>query len=72
MPGNRKSKQILFTDAGKEFARTIILPLLEAESASFSQLSEQERADLTFLSQKRTKLFQKEITRIIDAMTEEK
>lgn len=72
MLGNRKSKQLFFTDTGKEFAQKIIPPMLEAESVSFGQLSEQERADLTFLSIKRTKLLQKEIAKSIASITEKK
>lgn len=70
MAGNRKSKQILFTDHGKEFARKIILPLLEAERISFGLLNERERIDLILLSQKRTKLLQKEIAKTITAIAE--
>lgn len=65
---NRKSKQILFTDTGKIFAKKIITPLLEAETISFGKLSEKERNDLVFLSQKRTVLFEKEIEKAIIAI----
>lgn len=63
--GNRKSKQILFTNRGEEFARKIILPLLEAELISFGLLSEQERNDLILLSQKRTEFLKKEIAKTL-------
>ena len=64
---NRKSKQILFTDEGRKFAQTVMLPLLQAESVSFGQLSGRERAELIALSQKRTELLQKEIAKAIAA-----
>lgn len=69
--GNRKSKQILFTGRGKEFARKIILPLLEAERVSFGLLSEQERNDLILLSQKRTEFLKREIAKTLIAIAGE-
>ena len=69
MPENRKSKKILFTDTGKIFAQKVITPLLEAETVSFGKLSEKERNDLVFLSQKRTMLFEKEIQKRVYSHT---
>lgn len=69
--GNRKSKQIVFTDIGKKHAKKIVPPLLDAERVSFSRLNERERADLTFLMQKRTELFQKEISKTIASISAE-
>ena len=68
---NRKSKKILFTDSGKIFAKKVITPLLEAETISFSKLSEKERNDLVYLSQKRTMLFEKEIEKTISKISKE-
>ena len=62
--GDRKRKQIRFTDAGREFAEKIIAPLLRAEEISFARLSEKERNDLVALSRKRTSLLQQEIEKI--------
>lgn len=67
VPGNRKSKQILFTRAGKKAAQKMIPPFVKAEFDSFNRLSEQERDELIRLSQKRTEIFQKEITEAIAA-----
>ena len=71
MPENRKSKKILFTDTGKIFAKKVITPLLEAETVSFGKLTEKDRNDLVFLSQKRTMLFEKEIEKTIAAISKE-
>ncbi len=62
-PENRKSKRIAFTEAGRELGRTAVLPLLEMETASFGQLSREERKQLVALSQKRTMLLQREMER---------
>lgn len=62
---NRKSKKIVFTDKGISLAESIVDPLLRAESASFRQMSEQERETLTILSAKRTALLQKEMQKAI-------
>lgn len=62
---NRKSKQIVFTDYGKRFAKRSIAPLLAAEAASFGQLTEREQGELLRLSQKRTRLLQQEMDKAI-------
>lgn len=65
MQENRKSKQIEFTKEGKAFAQKIVPPLLKAEKVSFGNLTEQERAALVSLSQKRAELLQAEMEKAI-------
>lgn len=67
LPGNRKSKRVILTEAGKAIAQKAVPPLLEAEAVSLARLDEQERSALVRLSQKRTAFFQKEIEKAIAA-----
>lgn len=61
---NRKSKQILFTKEGRNFAGKIIPPLLEAENASLDQMTPEEQECLIMLSQKRTDLLRTQLLNI--------
>lgn len=54
LEGNRKSKRVLFTKDGRDFAERIIVPLLEAENASLERMTPEEQKCLISLSQKRT------------------
>ena len=71
MEENRKSKQILLTDAGRIIASKIIPPLVKAETISFQQLSKEERQALVSLSQKRTALLQNEMEKALSHIQEE-
>ena len=68
LPGNRKSKRLLFTDAGRAFAQSVVCPLLAAEEAAFGRLEKEERIALVALSQKRTALLQQEMEKAMTAM----
>jgi len=62
MPNNRKNKHIILTQAGKELAKKILVPIQEADYTSFSSLSDAERSELLRLSQKYISALRKEIT----------
>lgn len=64
MPGNRKNKQICFTEKGKELAERVIIPLMKAEQDSFSHLNKAEREILLSVTQKRIRLLKEEISKI--------
>lgn len=59
--GNRKSKQVLFTKEGRDFAGKIIPPLLDAENASLERMTPEEQEALITLSQKRTEYLRAEL-----------
>lgn len=65
MPGNRKNKQICFTEKGKELAEKVIVPLMKAEQDSFSNLNKAERELLLSVTQKRIRLLKEEISKIV-------
>lgn len=64
IPGSRKVKQILFTEAGEELVAQIIVPLVKAEERSFERLDEEERNQLLTITQKHIGLLEEEINRI--------
>ena len=65
VPGNRKNKQILFTQAGKNLIQEKIVPLVCAEERSFDRLEEDEREQLLTLTQKHIGLLEEELNQII-------
>lgn len=69
LPGNRKSKQVLLTEAGRDFSRQVIPPLLDAEARAFAQLNLREREDFIDLMQKRTSFLQDEMAQAMDSLT---
>lgn len=56
IPGNRKSKSIVFTEHGKAMAEDIIMPLKQAEKQVFDALSDEENKLFAELTQKRCSL----------------
>lgn len=64
VPGNKKSKSIIFTDTGKKLTNQIIAPFISAENAAFSAMEEQELTLLVKLTQKRVSLLRREIEKI--------
>ena len=63
-PGNRKNKYIHLTEAGEGLVEEIIRPLKNAEKASFSMLTEEERSLLLPLLQKQANALKAEVARI--------
>ena len=59
IPGNRKSKNIVFTERGKDMAEQIIVPLKQAENNVFAALSDEENKQFVELTQKRCSLLRK-------------
>lgn len=59
VPGNRKSKGIVFTLDGSRVAEQIITPLKQAENQVFAEFSEEENSLFVELSQKRCALLSK-------------
>ena len=62
--GHRKSKRIVFTERGRQYARETIEPLVRAEMTSLKKMSEEERELLVNLSLKWTALFQQELEKV--------
>lgn len=56
IPGNRKSKQILFTQQGYALATQVILPLKQAEARVFDSFSPEENQQFISTFQKRSAL----------------
>lgn len=63
-PGNRKNKYIHLTKAGEGLVEEIIRPLKNAEKASFSMLTEEERSLLLPLLQKQANALKAEVAKI--------
>ena len=61
--GSRKNKEVSLTEAGEQFAKTIVLPLMAAEQQSFSDLSEREQLQMLTLMQKHQELLRMELER---------
>lgn len=61
--GIRKNKEVSLTEAGEQFAKTIVLPLMAAEQQSFSDLSEREQLQMLTLMQKHQDLLRMELER---------
>lgn len=59
VPGNRKSKNVVFTAKGMDMARRIIEPLKQAENQVFAAFSEEENRLFIELMRKRCCLLQK-------------
>lgn len=64
-PNSRKNKQFFFTEAGEQFVKGKIAPLVQAEEESFLRLSEQEREALLAITQKHIGILEEEISRIV-------
>lgn len=60
---SRKNKEVSLTEAGEQFAKTIVLPLMAAEQQSFSDLSEREQMQMLTLMQKHQNLLRMELER---------
>lgn len=71
VPGNKKSKYIALTDAGKNLAEKAMIPLVSAEVKSLEEFDEQERDMLIKLTQKRIASIQKNIKKIMPCMAED-
>lgn len=61
--GSRKNKEVSLTEAGEQFAKTTVLPLMAAEQQSFSDLSEREQLQMLTLMQKHQDLLRMELER---------
>lgn len=60
-PGSRKNKEIYLTPAGEAFAEETVLPLIQAEQHSFTDLSEQEQNQMLTLMQKHLGMLRQEL-----------
>lgn len=65
IPGNKKSKQIVLTEAGKELAQKVIEPLICVELNALETLDEQERELFVNSYQKMVAAIRKNIKSII-------
>lgn len=72
VPGNRKSKQIVLTEAGKKLSKKVIEPLICAELNALETLDEQERELLVTLSQKRVTAIRQNIKAIMPDSAEKR
>lgn len=70
-PENRRNKQILFTPKGIAVGERVIAPLLQAERRSFSELSEQERAELLAVTRRHAALLRSEVNKLIVMSSED-
>lgn len=59
VPGNRKSKNVVFTLDGSKKAERIIAPLKQAENSVFAAFTEEENRMFVELSQKRCELMRR-------------
>ena len=64
VPGNKKNKQIVLTEKGKEFTQKMIAPLILAEKKTFQGMKEEERKALLDLTRNYVGLLQENINRI--------
>lgn len=62
--GNRKSKRIHFTPAGKELAEKLVAPLIQAEHTSFMSLNEEEQSNMFTIVGKHIALLKSKIFKI--------
>ena len=56
IPGNRKSKYVVFTDGGKKLAQLIVAPLKQAENQVFASFSDEENQLFVEMAGKRCSL----------------
>ena len=59
IPGNRKSKHVLFTVQGKKLAQRIVAPLKQAENQVFASFSDEENRLFVDMAGKRCSLLRK-------------
>lgn len=64
LPGSRKNKRVILTEAGRNMAREIIAPLMKAEQNALCALSDQERIELLSLEEKHIRLLKNEIIKL--------
>lgn len=64
--GNKKNKQIFFTEDGGKLVRDKIAPLIRAEERSFERLDKDERERLLSLTQKHIGLLEEELNQTIE------
>lgn len=62
---NRKNKEIRFTDKGKEFAKNVIEPLMQAEAQSLSCMSREEMEQFLSCMRRLNVSLKKEVNRLI-------
>ncbi len=62
VPGTRNRKNIYLTDAGKQYAESIVNPILEIEQRAFDQLTMEERAAFMGILKKYTTALKKELS----------
>lgn len=59
--GNRKNKEIVLTEQGKEIVNRSIIPLMGAERAAFGRLGDSDRDKFLQLTQKHMNLLKEEV-----------
>lgn len=64
VPGSRKNKQILLTEAGEGLTLQSIKPLMEAEAAAFSALGSHDTAVLLSATEKHVSILRDEIGKL--------
>ena len=69
VPGSKKNKNIVFTQAGEEFCRKYIDPLLNAEMKAFCALDKDEKRALISVNKKYNSLLRDEIGKLTKIQT---
>lgn len=64
LPGQKKNKQIVLTEAGYTLAQKIAVPVIEAEKNAFGNLNTKEQEMLLHFTQKYLRLLRAEINEI--------
>ena len=67
LPGNRKNKEIVLTQKGKNYAEEHVMPLMEAEQNAFGKLTDEERSEFLRLTQKHISLLRTETNAILES-----
>lgn len=63
--GNRKNKQIIMTDEGKNLIEKVIMPVMDAEQRAFERMDQQDRIAFLYMTQKHVALLKEEVNKII-------
>ena len=72
VPGSKKNKQILFTQAGKEWIQKKVVPLVHSEERSFERLDKDEQEKLLSITQKHITLLEEEMRLTIESIEKER
>lgn len=65
VPGSRKNKQIQLTEEGRQLTQQSIVPLMEAEAASFAALGRQDAALLLSITEKHVAILRDGIGKLL-------